>query len=140
MQRPEPVDVEFTFEEAGVKGKPIISKTDLKGNITYANKAFTLLSGYSKDELIGKPHNIIRHPDMPKKIFKEMWDTIQKGKEFHGFIKNLRKDGKYYWTEAFVEPIFDDDGNITGYMAARKEVSDLDKKEAIKRYEKMKES
>ena len=87
---------EVTFEEAGVANRAIISKTDLKGIITYVNKAFCKLSGYNKEELIGKPHNIIRHPDMPKSVFRQMWNTIEKGEKFRGFIKNLRKDGKYF--------------------------------------------
>jgi PAS domain S-box-containing protein len=90
------IDEEVTFKDAGVLGKLIISKTDLKGVITYVNTPFCKLSGYSKEELVGNPHNIIRHPDMPKEVFKLMWDTIQNNKRFRGFVKNLRKDGRYY--------------------------------------------
>ena len=74
--RPNPINEEVTFEDVGVSNKPIIRKTDLKGIITYVNTPFCKLSGYSKKELIGKPHNIIKHPDMPKSIFKQMWNTI----------------------------------------------------------------
>lgn len=125
---------EVTFEEVGVINRPIVSRTDLEGIITFSNKAFCTLSGYTKDELIGQPHSIIRHPDMPKAAFKNMWDTIQDNQKWHGFVKNLRKDGKYYWTEAFIEPLFDENGNKIGYMAARKPVSESDKEKAQKEY------
>jgi aerotaxis receptor len=118
---------EVTFRELGVENRSVISRTDLKGNITFANKAFAKLSGYDKDELIGKPHSIVRHPDMPKVVFEEMWSEIKDNKKWHGFIKNLRKDGNYYWTEAFIEPFFDDTGNKIGYMAARRPVGDADR-------------
>jgi aerotaxis receptor len=138
MNRPKPKDEEVTFEELGVEKRSIISRTDLNGIITFANKAFCTLSGYEKDELIGKPHSIIRHPDMPKVAFKEMWDTIKSNQKWHGFIKNLRKDGKYYWTEAFIEPFFDENGNKIGYIAARKPVGEKDKVEFSKKYAELK--
>ena len=132
--KPTPIDEEVTFEEAGVEGRPVISKTDLNGKITFVNSAFTKLAGYSKDELKGKPHNIVRHPDMPSTIFKQMWETIQRNESWRGFIKNLRKDGKYYWVEAFIEPIIDENGKKIGYMSARKSVSDDDKEKYEKLY------
>ena len=132
------LDEEVTFEEMGVANRSIISRTDLNGVITFANKAFCKLSGYEKDELVGKPHSIIRHPDMPKIAFKEMWATIKADKKWHGFVKNLRKDGKYYWTEAFIEPFFDENGNKIGYIAARKPVGEKDKKEFTKKYAELK--
>ena len=131
------LDIEVTFEEAGVLNRPIVSKTDLKGIITYANTPFCKLSGYSKEELIGKPHSIVRHPDMPKAAFKDMWDTIQQGKRWRGFVKNLRKDGKYYWVEAVIQPIFDEDENIIGYISARKPVADEIKEKYQKKYDEM---
>ena len=137
--RPDPIDEEVTFEDAGVLNRPIISKTDLKGIITYVNTPFCKLSAYSKQELIGKPHNIIRHPDMPKSVFKQMWNTIEKGEKFRGFVKNLRKDGKYYWVEAFIEPIYDDNGVKVGYISMRKPVSESDKKKYEQIYKEMKE-
>ncbi len=130
---------EVTFEEVGVENRPIISKTDLKGIITYVNKAFCKLSGYEKDELIGKPHNIVRHPDMPKSVFKSLWENLEKNQSWRGIIKNLRKDGKYYWVEAFIEPIFDENGKKIGYISARKPVSDHDKEKYTKIYKEMKE-
>ena len=137
--RPDPIDEEVTFEDAGVLNRPIISKTDLKGIITYVNTPFCKLSAYSKQELIGKPHNIIRHPDMPKSVFKQMWNIIEKGEKFRGFVKNLRKDGKYYWVEAFIEPIYDDNGVKVGYISMRKPVSESDKKKYEQIYKEMKE-
>jgi aerotaxis receptor len=130
---------EVTFEELGLLNRSIVSRTDLKGVITFANKAFCMLSGYSKDELVGQPHSIVRHPDMPKEAFKDMWQTIQNNQRWHGFVKNKRKDGKYYWTEAFIEPFFDEDGNKIGYMAARKPVGPKDKIEFERKYKEMRE-
>jgi len=129
---------EVTFEELGLENRSIISRTDLEGTITFANKAFCELSGYNKNELIGTPHSIVRHPDMPKSIFQEMWETIQNNQKWHGFIKNLRKDGRYYWTEAFIEPLFDENGNKIGYMAARKAVSNSDKEIYERKYKELK--
>ncbi len=128
---------EVTFEEVGVANRPIISKTDLKGIITYVNTPFCKLAGYTKEELIGKPHNIIRHPDMPKEVFKQLWETIEKNQQWRGFIKNLRKDGKYYWVEAFIEPIFDENNKKIGYISVRKPVSEEDKQKYSKIYEEM---
>ncbi len=133
------IDEEVTFEEAGVLGRPIISKTDLKGIITYVNTPFCKLAGYSKNELKGKPHNIIRHPDMPKAAFKDLWETIEKNEKWRGFVKNLRKDGRYYWVEAFIEPIFDENGNKIGYISARRPVSEEDKKRYEEIYKEMKQ-
>jgi len=133
------INEEVTFEQLGVLNRSIVSRTDLKGVITFANKAFCTLSGYEKDELVGQPHSIIRHPDMPKAAFRDMWQTIQNNQKWHGFVKNLRKDGKYYWTEAFIEPLFDESGEKIGYMAARKPVGEKDKIEFEKKYKEMRE-
>ncbi len=137
--KPIPIEEEVTFKDIGVQNKPVISKTDLKGIITYVNVSFCKISGYSKNELIGKPHFIVRHPDMPKSIFKQMWHTIEKGEKFRGFIKNLRKDGKYYWAEIFIEPMMDDKGVKTGYISMKKPVSQSDKEKYEKLYKEMKE-
>ena len=111
---PTPIDEEYLFE-----GRKIVSETDTRGVITYANRKFCEISGYELNELLDKPHNIIRHPDMPKAAFEEMWRDIKAGKEWHGFVKNLRKDGLYYWVETHITPIFDEQRNIIGYIAAR---------------------
>ena len=133
MKRPSPIDEEYIFED-GV----ILSETDLKGIITYANRKFCEISGYSKQELVGQPHNIVRHPDMPKAAFKEMWETIQQDKEWQGAVKNLRKDGRYYWVHTYIKPVYKD-GKKVGYIAARKPLGELAKEEAEKKYQKMRE-
>ena len=102
----------------------IISTTDLDGKITSASEAFSKRCGYSKDELIGQSHNIVRHPDMPKSAFKAMWGTIKAGKTWRGEVKNLKKDGGYYWVDANIEPIFGKDGNIESYVAIRLDITD----------------
>jgi len=102
----------------------IVSTTTTKGVITDASSAFCEISGYSKEELIGRPHNIIRHPDMPKSAFKDMWDTIKQGKVWNGVVKNLKKDGGYYIVDAYIEPIFGRKGKITGYIAIRHNITD----------------
>jgi len=98
----------------------IVSKTDLKGRITYGNRIFIEFSGYSEAELIGTQHNIIRHPDMPRAVFKLLWDTIQAKRECNAYVKNMAKDGSYYWVFANVTPNFDRTGNITGYFSVRR--------------------
>ncbi len=118
MERPDAIDEEYIFE-----GRAIISQTDTKGVITFANRKFCEISGYSPAELIGQPHNIIRHPDMPKAAFAQMWERIQTDQSWHGIVKNLRKDGLYYWVETEISPVHDDEGNVTGYIAARKPAS-----------------
>ncbi|EDZ63116.1 response regulator receiver (CheY-like & PAS domain) modulated metal dependent phosphohydrolase [Sulfurimonas gotlandica GD1] len=104
----------------------IVSKTDLKGSITYANDKFCELSGYAREELIGKPHNIIRHKDMPSKIFKELWETIQKKESWHGIIKNITKDGQAYYVDTVVSPIVDYDGNIVEYIGIRSDITAIE--------------
>ena len=98
----------------------IVSKTDFKGNITFANNVFSEVSGYTSDELIGQNQRIVRHPDMPKKIFDSLWNTLREGKSWHGKIKNKAKDGSSYFVNANIFPIHDDTGNdIIEYMAVR---------------------
>ena len=99
-------------------GELIISRTDLHGNITYANETFAFICGYSVDELIGKPHSIVRHPDMPKSVFKELWTSIKAGKIWKGYVKNLRKDGGYYWVYAEVSGVYKD-GKLVEYKSLR---------------------
>lgn len=108
----------------------IASRTDLKGDITYASKAYTKISGYKKEELLRNNHNLIRHPDMPPEVFKELWDTIKAHRLWEGEIKNLRKDGTYYWVKASIAPHFDLDGKHIGYSAIRIDITD--KKEVEK--------
>jgi len=101
----------------------IVSKTDPKGYIIYCNRIFVEMAGWSRFELMGANHNIIRHPDMPKLAFKLLWDLVQSKKEFFGFVKNLRKDGGYYWVFAYVTPDLDLNGNIVGFTSFRKKPS-----------------
>ncbi len=101
----------------------IASRTDLKGMITYASKAYEKISGYTKEELIGKAHSIIRHPNTPKEIFKNLWNTIKNGKLWTGEIENLRKDGTSYWVEANIAPYYDAKGNHIGYSAIRIDIT-----------------
>lgn len=98
----------------------IVSKTDTKGRITYANPIFIEFSGYTEAELIGAQHNIVRHPDMPRAAFWLAWDTIQKGKEFFAYVKNMSKDGGFYWVFTHITPDFDAQGNIVGYYSVRR--------------------
>ncbi|WP_372628149.1 methyl-accepting chemotaxis protein, partial [Arsukibacterium sp.] len=96
----------------------LISGTDAKGNISYCNEAFIEVSGYKKEELIGQPHNMIRHPDMPPEVFKEMWQTIASGHVWMGLVKNRRKNGDHYWVSAFVTPVFENN-RVVGYESVR---------------------
>jgi PAS domain S-box-containing protein len=103
----------------------VISKTDLKGNITYANGLFCTLTGYSREELVGSPHNLVRHKDIPKSVYKDMWDTIQKGDIWTGIVPNVGKGGGIYVVDTTVQPIFDDEGNIAEYISIRRVINDL---------------
>ena len=104
--------------------KMIISKTDTKGQITYVNAEFCRISGYKRPELLGNPHSMIRHQGMPRGVFKCLWQTLQDGKEFNGFIKNICKGGDYYWVFATVTPWLSSDGqSLLGYMSARRKAN-----------------
>jgi PAS domain S-box-containing protein len=98
----------------------IVSKTDPKGIITYCNPIFIEFSGYSEGELLGTQHNIIRHPDMPRAAFKLVWDTIQAGREVFAYVKNMSKDGGYYWVFTHITPDFGPNGAIVGYTSVRR--------------------
>ena len=116
----------FLCETIVPSGELIVSRTDLKGNITYANETFALISGYTKDELIGKPHNIVRHPDMPKSIFKELWKDLETKGSWNGFVKNKRKDEGFYWVYAEVSGVFKN-GILVEYKSIRTPISFEDK-------------
>jgi len=98
----------------------IVSKTDLKGKITYANQTFIQLSGYSEQELLGAPHNLIRHPDMPRCVFKLLWDTIAAGNEIFAYVVNRSRNGDHYWVFAHVTPSYDLNGKLVGYHSNRR--------------------
>lgn len=109
----------------------IISSTDLHGIITEASKAFCEISGYTKEELVGKSHNIVRHPDIPSSVYKEMWDTLKKGISWSGEIKNRRKDGSDYWIETIIEPRYNEEYQMVGYTAIRHDITDKKRVEEL---------
>lgn len=114
-------------------GKLIVSTTDTKGHITHVNRSFVEMSGYEENELIGAPHSILRHPEMPPAAFKDLWDTVNKGVKWQGFVKNLRKDGGYYWVKATVIPNVRN-GAVVGYTSVRRKPSKTKVEECIKLY------
>ncbi|WP_126448420.1 methyl-accepting chemotaxis protein [Sulfuricystis multivorans] len=120
-------------------GRYLVSKTDLKGIITYANDAFVELSGFSREELIGKNHNVVRHPDMPPAAFEDLWATVKQGLPWRGIVKNRAKDGDHYWVDAFVVPVRENDQTV-GYMSVRQEPSRADIAAAEALYQKLNES
>jgi PAS domain S-box-containing protein len=98
----------------------IVSKTDLKGRITYANDVFLKIAGLTETETLGQPHSLIRHPDMPRCVFQLLWDTLQSGREIFAYVINRAMSGDYYWVNAHVTPSFDDQGQIIGYHSNRR--------------------
>ncbi len=130
-KKPLPIDNEIILDPQ----KVIMSKTDYKGIIQYANEYFIEVCSYSKEELIGKPHNIIQHPDMPKVVFKTLWEKLHKGENLYAVVKNLTKNGSYYWVVTKFETTFDENGNIKAHYARRKAVPEKVKKTAEKLYE-----
>ena len=116
IYRPIPIDEEIKFSQK----KFIVSKTDINGIITFANNNFCDISGYSKDELMGAPHSIVRHPDMPRAIFFLIWNSLLRGEPVSGVIKNLAKSGKYYWVIADLDIKKDENGNIKSFTAFRR--------------------
>jgi PAS domain S-box-containing protein len=111
-----PTNVEVSFSDEDI----IVSKTDLKGRITYVNQTFCHIAGYTEAELLGQPHSIIRHPDMPRAVFKLLWDTIIDGREIFAYVKNMSRNGDYYWVLAHVTPSYDAARNIIGYHSNRR--------------------
>ena len=125
-------------EFALVDGETLVSATDLKGRITYCNPAFVRVSGYLRDELIGQPHNLIRHPDMPPQAFKDMWSTVGRGHTWTGLVKNRRKDGGFYWVQANVTPVLEG-GRVVGYLSVRTRPGRAQVEAAAALYERMQE-
>lgn len=107
-------------EKSFGKDEIIVSKTDLKGRITYVNRVFMSVAGYEEDELLGEPHSLIRHPDMPRCVFKLLWDTIQAKNEIFAYVINRCKNGDHYWVHAHVTPNFDAQGAVVGYHSNRR--------------------
>jgi len=121
FEHPMPVDKEVIWD----KKRVIMSKTDRFGTIEYANEVFIDVSGYEDYELMAQPHSVIRHPDMPKVIFKVLWDNLKKGNNFHAIVKNLAKSGRYYWVITDFEISKNDNGEITHYFGRRKAVPQM---------------
>ena len=130
MSRPEPTDVEQEITSVDL----IVSKSDEKGGITYINPMFIKISGYSQGELIEQPHSILRHPDMPKVIFKYLWDNLKEGRDVNAYVKNLCKDGSFYWVLATVKVAKNPDGSFRNYMSTRKCITDSAKETIIALY------
>ena len=116
---PIPTDAEHPVTDVDI----IVSKGDEKGDITYANPIFFKLAGYTQAELLEKPHSIIRHPDMPKIIFKYLWDNLKSGEDVKAFVKNLCKDGGFYWVFAYVRVATNPDGSFRNYVSTRRGMS-----------------
>ena len=127
---------EFLVETEVPEDELIISRTDLKGNITYANETFCNISGYHEEDLLGKPHNIVRHPDMPSAAFDDLWSTIKAGKQWIGIVKNMRKDKGFYWVEAIVSGVYKK-GELVEYKSLRTPISYETKLKYQKLYDKM---
>ncbi len=125
-------DIETPYPD----GKLIVSRTDPEGIITQVNQSFVEMSGYREEELLGQPHCILRHPDMPRLAFKDLWDTVEAGKKWHGYVKNLRKDGGYYLVYATVIPNIRR-GELMGYTSVRRKPSRRKMEEALKLYAQM---
>ncbi|MCU7941592.1 MAG: PAS domain-containing protein [Candidatus Thiodiazotropha sp. (ex Cardiolucina cf. quadrata)] len=114
-----PTDREILMDENDF----IVSKTDLKGRITYANRIFMKIAGYNEGELLGVQHNIIRHPDMPRGVFRLLWNVIESGNECFAYVKNMAKSGDFYWVYANVTVDYDDNNNPIGYFSVRRKPS-----------------
>ncbi len=127
-----PIDKEYIYE-----GSAIISQTNLDGVITYSNKMFNMVSGYEASELLGQQHSIIQHPTMPKTVRDRISETIKGGQVWKGLVKNLRKDGFFYWVDIEILPIRDDAGKVVGFISAGKKASEKEIKENTQTYQKM---
>lgn len=133
-QQPFVTDTEYELTD----NTTLMSTTDLQSYITYANDSFIEVSGFSSDELIGQPHNLVRHPDMPRQAFADMWATLKRGEPWTGLVKNRRKNGDYYWVRANAVPIVRN-GQPTGYMSIRTKPSREEIREAEILYRAMNE-
>lgn len=119
------------------KGRLIVSRTDTNGVITHCNAAFIEISGYEREELIGQPQYILRHPDVPKVLYADLWKTLKQGKKWNGYLKNLCKDGSHYWVYATVIPNIRQ-GELIGYSSVRREMSRSKINETIAQYQALK--
>ena len=126
----------FLIESEVPENELIISRTDLQGKITYANDTFAEISGYKVEDLIGKPHNIVRHPDMPSVVFKELWETLKQKKQWSGIVKNMRSDKGFYWVKAIVSGVYKN-GELVEYKSLRTPITYEEKLQAQRDYDKM---
>ncbi len=124
------INEEVLFDES----EQLVSITDTRGVITYANEIFCKVAGYSQEELLNKNHNIVRHPDMPKAAFKDLWIQLEAGNHWRGMVKNICKDGRYYWVDAYVTPLYEN-GVVTGYQSVRVKPSNEQKQKAAAVYQ-----
>ncbi len=108
--------IERTFDDNDL----IVSKTDLKGRVTYANPTFLHVAGFTEQEILGEPHSVVRHPDMPRSMFKFLWDTIEAGTEVFAYVINRARNGDHYWVYAHVTPSYDLTGKMIGYHSTRR--------------------
>ncbi|MEN2750330.1 PAS domain-containing protein [Psychrobacter sp. FBL11] len=136
--------VSRTIYDSGIErpypdGKLIVSRTDLDGHLTHVNDAFVEISGYTIDELIGQQHYILRHPDMPSAAYQDLWQTVKSGQKWHGYVKNLCKDGSHYWVYATVVPNIRR-GQTVGYTSVRRQPSRRKIEAAITQYAQMKQN
>jgi len=127
---------EFLIETEVPEDELIISRTDLQGRITYANETFCDISGYHESELVGKSHNIVRHPDMPSAAFEDLWETVKSGKQWVGIVKNMRKDKGFYWVKAIVSGVYKN-GELVEYKSLRTPISYETKLKYQRLYDKM---
>jgi len=127
---------EFLIETEVPQEELIISRTDLNGLITYANETFCEISGYEEEELIGKSHNIVRHPDMPSVVFADLWKTLQEKKQWRGVVKNIRKDSGFYWVEAIISGVYKND-TLVEYKSLRTPINHETKLKHQKLYDTM---
>ena len=130
------IESEFLIETEVPEDELIISRTDLQGRITYANETFCDISGYAESELVGKSHNIVRHPDMPSAAFLDLWETVKSGKQWVGIVKNMRKDKGFYWVKAIVSGVYKN-GELVEYKSLRTPISYETKLKYQKLYDKM---
>jgi len=138
---------EITFKDENLDARALITRTDTRGIITFASLAYRKMTKFDKNDLIGSPHSIVRHPFMPEAGFKDMWDTIKRGEHWQGMVMNLRKDSNHYWVEVKCDPI-DESGNIiynqpdkiAAYVAVRREPTREEIQEAYELYKNMRKA
>jgi len=128
VHRPLALDVEYTFT------KNLIYEINLKGNITYANKHFCEVTGFRKEELLGKNHSIFKHPDVPEVLYHNLWSTQKQLKQWFSTLKNMRRDGMYFWSDIHCTLKYDNESKISGFIVVHKPTSRLNREEEIERY------